>query len=885
MPARQEVEDKATIVEHGSNESGINLGGIGTGGVEIWPDGRFYFWNLVNTRPWSKAVKDNNVEGRKGDHSIDPIQPQVMDTDFFIRIAEKGKRPVYRWLFTGHGYALGTASHFWRVHKYFFIKSYPQIRYRAEYPFAYLSYDDPSLPVEVQLRAWTSFVPRDVKNSSLPGCFLDFTVRNKTRKQLDISLVWQQQNLAGFAAGKVVQKHEKKVVGKLHAVDMRGSKADPENDSSGDMAIWAAKRPGQRISMIACNPYMQNLIWPIHLKGALDGPIMPPRISHEETNPEPNPTAPNKGWLCVQQKLAPRATVEMNLGLSWFFPHHRSIRGTYVGHMYANWFSNAIEVARYQVKNRTRLLEKSLLMPTELMKSPGLPVAFKLSLLDQLSTLTKSTHFIKNGRIGLQEGHGCCAFNTVDVDHYSSYAFATLFPQIRKKIMEMQTELAHPQTGKINHGLPSTVEDKPDDGSPFGGYNRWDVCCQYTLQLYRDTKWAGDTDTMKACYPTARRAMELVATLDFYGVGLPYIHGGITYDHWNMQGVVAYMAGVYLAGLSALEDMAMVVGDDDGAAWARVAFERGVRGFEKFLWNGKQYVLFYGRRPKGWKPGDDKVGEHKLVEAVKPPEECMPEDQENCGPDCACHREKNYIELRDTGLMTDLLNGNATAQIMGLGDFLDPKRVKKQLKLIYDRNIQEENFCLVNGSYPDGHFLDQWPFMQWQTPWTGSEYFFALQCYAAGMIKEGDRVIDLVYERHVREGMRFDHAECNNHYARPLSIWGAYAARHGVDIDGFRGIVTVAPQADYNGALVTAMMTGRMHYRKTKTTTSLEIEVLDGRLPMRELVLSGPGKRVSVRLDGKVVKAEGTRMNGAMHVNLGRTLKLKPGSKMVVKNG
>ena len=120
---RSRRSDRGVVCETGKCESGINLGGIGTGGVEIWPDGRLYFWNMVNSRPWAKSEKETNVDGVKGSHSINPVEPAVMDTDWFIRIAEKGKRPVYRWLFTGHGYALGTASHFWRVHKYFFMIS------------------------------------------------------------------------------------------------------------------------------------------------------------------------------------------------------------------------------------------------------------------------------------------------------------------------------------------------------------------------------------------------------------------------------------------------------------------------------------------------------------------------------------------------------------------------------------------------------------------------------------------------------------------------------------------------------------------------------------------------------------------------------------------
>src|SRR5690606_24125568 len=126
------------------------------------------------------------------------------------------------------------------------------------------------------------------------------------------------------------------------------------------------------------------------------------------------------------------------------------------------------------------------------------------------------------------------------------------------------------------------------------------------------------------------------------------------------------------------------------------------------------------------------------------------------------------------------------------------KRVKKQLALTLKRNVRPESQSLVNGTYPDDRFLDEWPFMQWQTPWSGTEFFFALQCYAAGMVSEGDRIIDMVYERHVREGMRFDHSAANTHCARPLCIWGAYTTRLGLEYDGFRDRLTLSPAGTIN---------------------------------------------------------------------------------------
>lgn len=832
------------IVQKGCATSGINLGGIGTGGVEIWPDGRLHNWNITNTRPWAHwQPNSKDAQGRA--FPPDPVAPVVGDTDFFVRVERKGQRPLYRWLFTGHGDLATTASHFYRHHKYFFIHSIETIEYQAEYPFARLRFLDPEFPVEVELTAWTAFVPREVKDSSLPGAYFDVAIRNLTRTALDVSIVWQQQNLAGHGAAPQRQRHSKARITGAQAVRMEGGLGEPNYDTSGCMTMWARPRPGQTVTSVAGNPYMQNLIWSVHLTGGLLGPLYPPRIAREEIAETPREGAPNKGWLCVQDRLAPGGATEIQMGLAWYFPNHHSIRGTRVGHMYENWFRDSAGVAAYQVRHRDRLLAASRELP-DLLRETTLPGPLKLSLLDQLSTLTKSTQFIKDGNFGLQEGHGCCALNTMDVDHYSSYALSFLFPELRETVLDMHTALAHPKNGKIHHGMEGTVEPTTPDQEGAGAYGRWDCCCQYVLQLYRDARWSGNRALLKRCWPTAKRAIDVITGLDFYGVGLPYIEGGITYDHWRMKGVVGYMAGLYLAALRALEEMATFLGEPETAERSAKLFETGRASFEKIMWNGKQYLLYYGRREKG-KKTDEKEGEEGHLEARRPP--------------ACCVRPGAYDEIGDTGLMTDLLNGNGTAAVLGLGAFLEPGRVRHQLREILRRNYQPENRCVVNGSYPDQHFLDGWPFMQWQTPWTGTEYFLATQLYAAGMRDEGDAVIEWVLDRHVREGMRFDHAECNNHYARPLSIWAAYAARLGLDYDGYEGRLSICPATplpEYSGLLQTATATSRLTLMTSKTRLDMVIAVASGSFALTTVTLACPfgARQVEVKLAASKSKAK-----------------------------
>lgn len=865
-----------TFVQGPIHTSGLALGGLGSAGVEIWPDGRLYQWMFPNALPWS-----NNGHANKAG-PFDAPQPAAGDADFLVRVAIKGQRPVYRWLFAGNGYTLTTASHFWRHHKYFFIRSFQQTEYCAQYPFATLTFRDEAFPVEVRLKAWSAFVPHNVKDSSLPGCYFDIEVMSKTKQPAEVTILWQMQNVSGFACAKNAQEHKLHQQGDLTAVTMAGGLDEPKHFSAGDMTIWAQKRPGQKIDAIACNPYFQNLVWSLHQEGHLHAPLMPERLVHEEHVREPRHDAPNKGYLCIQQKLAPGKSAEASFGLAWFFPHHIVGEKGELGHRYAEWFGSSAEVATYMAKERKRLLVGSEVLPREVMAST-IPGELKAAVLDQMATLVKNSHFGRDGRFGIQEGHGCCGFNTVDVDHYSSFALSLLQPELRQVINEMNRSVAHPKNGKMIHSHePSIFAKEPGGGPENRGYNRWDVCCQYALAVWRDCAWSGDIEGLMRHYPTVLRTVQLVASLDFYGIGLPYIQGGITYDHWNMQGVVGYLAGIYLASLRAVEEMAKLVRDAASAEWAAERLARGQKAFEQYLYNGKQYLLYYGRRPQGWKPGDDAKGEHKLFEPVRPPEECCATACDCAGGNC-CDRPKSYIEIGDTGLMTDLLNGDGTAAVAGLGSILDRKRVRAYLKQVFDRNVQPENMCVVNGSYPDDHFLDEWPFMQWQTPWTGTEYFYALMCYTAGMVKEGDAVIRMVHDRHLADGMRFDHAECNNHYARPLSIWGAWAARIGLRLnalDGVLGIVTPDGRP-YAGLLLTGTMVGRCEYVPGK---SLSVTAVQGQQMIRTLEIGGAARagKATVQLGGRTLPAETGVADGVVHVQLNRPVTLKAGQTISV---
>ena len=167
--------------------SGIPLGGLGTGSIEIRSDGALHEWQIFNNPPWSGGV----LPGAPVPPS--PVRPG--DSLFAIKTRQGKAPPVVR--------ILRQRDPTEAIYTYIlpYVGNVQEIRYTGEFPFAVLEYGDSTLPVNVTLETWSSFIPGDVKHSALPAAIFTFQVTNPTPEAVEVSLLGIMPNAFGASKG------------------------------------------------------------------------------------------------------------------------------------------------------------------------------------------------------------------------------------------------------------------------------------------------------------------------------------------------------------------------------------------------------------------------------------------------------------------------------------------------------------------------------------------------------------------------------------------------------------------------------------------------------------------------------------------------------------
>lgn len=882
--------------------SGIPLGGLGTGSVEIMETGRFRDWEIFNNYQWS----GNRAEAA----------PEMWSEDSFfaIRVKQSDGPPRVRLLYLEDDpiNSLSPKKDNAFIYNFPFLKNVEGIRYSGQFPFARLQYEDASLPVEVELEAFSPFIPHNAKDSGLPLAFFTFTVRNNTASECETSLMFSLRNCTGYDRESLHLKHDVVRAQGSRTVLMGAEDLDPEARTHGSTAVsvigtddelchmtaWTGGRGGTEGKMQAWDlaadeevaqretTGFSQVFFPYRDEGVLpgDGDSWSRKI--KKLHPEPDPGTLQSpihrvGWVwngAVGRKVRIGAGEEQRFVfiMSWYYPnhYHYKYQDERLGHMYENWFSGAGDVARYGAENMDRLHRESRAFADETYES-SLPHYVPASLNAQLTTLAKSVFWTKDGDMALWEGQACCQALSGGRTPWSTWALLALFPDVYnnmvRPIVESSLGETPEETGHLLVDLrrKRRNERNAQRGSKsdrllagrFGtlGYTKDDVAQDTSpreggpKQVLLESQWSGDRSLLVDLWPTLKESMDKAIDSDENDDGLPSGLSGLTYDHWFVPATNCYRCSMWLADLRAAVRIARIVGDEETASRYGSVLEKGMDRFEKLFWNGDYYRFCYD--PK--------------------------------------------IDRFDEGCMADQVSGQLFCRLLGMPSVHDEDRVLTALRAVHTHNLVEEE-GLLNGSDPKGR--EDWRYFaagspdgynearggQWPTPWTGTEYYVAAVMAAEGLWTEALDVIKNVYDRHVRAGMVYNHIECGEHYFRALAVWAILPAVQGLLYDPADGLLGFTPKNgsdELDSMFVLPGLWGRLSLKTDASAQISTVAVKSGEVSVEKMVVKHPGRRpaaVSVAVNGEAVASQWSDEGTALAVQLDSERRIQKGDEVTV---
>ncbi|NQT00366.1 MAG: hypothetical protein HQ595_04700 [Candidatus Omnitrophica bacterium] len=545
-------------------KSGVHLGGLGCGTLQIFPDGTRGVFTGQNN--WEHPLGQLHWfrKGAGGDYRV--------ANPFAVYVERKGKKAQAKLLQTVSVAKLPTIK---------------KIKYQGSFPIADLEFQDVDLPVKLKLRAFSPLIKEDYKNSGLPCAIYTFSVTNPTNSELKVSLLASGINANGD--WNVGRFNEVVNDGRLIGINFRKKHFRPTDQTAGILSLTTSCRQGEvtyfgqwQYAKEAFRGKLSDRNFEAWRYFAEDGTL-------PNTNPKTEAFGEFDEWmgaLACKFKLAGHQTKEISFYYTWYMPRH------YLGHKYQNWFKNSWQVARYVDQNKNVLLKKTLSWQ-KMLQATALPDWLKDALINNLYVYTAASWWTKRGDFALYENTvKWPLMDSLDVRYYGTLPLVIFFPELEKRTMEMFARAQRPD-GRIVHDLGRAQLNCPSDGTTAG--RPWkDLSTKFALMVYRDYLWTGDKVFLKKMYPVVKKAMLWQFSTDKNRDCLPDNEGkDSTFDVWDFNGVNSYTSSVFLAALLATQRMAQKNKDFTFLKLCREYFLKGRDSFQRKLWNGKFYIAGY----------------------------------------------------------------------------------------------------------------------------------------------------------------------------------------------------------------------------------------------------------------------------------------------------
>ncbi|MCL5995836.1 MAG: GH116 family glycosyl hydrolase, partial [Chloroflexi bacterium] len=485
------------------------------------------------------------------------------------------------------------------------------IDYWGHFPIIDMAFNT-SAPVEVNLRAWSPFIPGDTVTSMLPAAMFELSVRNTGRERRKGTLAF---SFPGFELSKATDARRSvrrsTLDGQLHGVLVESGQPDAWNMAYVLAALDATPRSGGALDA-------KGSAWAriaTHLPEAGEG----------ETG-----TA-----LALDFDLGPGEVGTYHIVLAWHAPNWRA-GGTpshettdLHTHMYASHYPNALSAARHMAQHHSRLLRRVIAWQEAIYSDPGTPGWLADSLINILHLITEDSVWgqatapigdwcrSEDGVFGLCEcPRGCPQIECIPCSFYGNIPLPYFFPQAALSTLRgykaYQFEDGRPPW--IFGGCTSVVpETKPPYGlaRPDKGYQTvLNGACHIVMadRYWRVCGSVGDNDdtflrefwdSLKRCNDFSMNLRPAYGPSQVMAMPTPGTDGfGLGDTEWfeapepGWKGYVTHAGAVRMAQVQIMRRMAEAMDDQEYVKKCDTWLDAGAKVLEERLWTGRYYLNF-----------------------------------------------------------------------------------------------------------------------------------------------------------------------------------------------------------------------------------------------------------------------------------------------------
>ena len=589
--------------------SGVPLGGIGVGAVDLAPDGRFTRFAVNN---WSTdgvdlARKDNPVWG---DEAFLAVWEKDASGTVVSRRLERDTKQMYGM----GGYAHST--------------------YRGLFPTANLSFDDNHDPQPhslVSVSAHSGLVPQDVKDSSLPGFWLEITLANSDSKAVEVAVALSWPDLIGrglydlpagqekdgysgpFHTEKLVPvtpvstQVEAMVSGRLRGLYQFTRErpairqATYQNYIDGVALLAEAPEGGSVSTAAAWDPAGAEDVWKSF---RADGSFAAQSGRAQLSKPDRPSSA---SIVAIKAMVAPGGKQTFRFLVSWSVPQPPRAAVQFGTQDYGRYFQNSFvdfaSLVAYEIENRARILRDTLAWQQPILDST-MPDWLKFKLINSAYTLYTNTILNKAGSFSVMEGGMGGLSGTMDQRIVAHPIYQKFFSQLDRAELQQFADTQDADGGILHFDGSYFVGLADAQGhTPVPHEKMIDNTAGWLIQVAKDYQQTGDNSFAKKNSERIARGYAYMKAQIRDASLIPV--GAQTYDDFPHPDISIYTGTVYLAALRAGGVLGRATGDQQLTQDAKARFERGQAALEHTLWNGRFFA--YGTDVGGANRRDDRL--------------------------------------------------------------------------------------------------------------------------------------------------------------------------------------------------------------------------------------------------------------------------------------